>query len=102
MDRGAWQGTVHRVAKSWTGLSDFHFHTYIRGTYIYRTFVTREKVFITGDTSYYRKSACSVTQLYDSFPPHGLDFSRQKSLSMKLFRRKYWDRLPFPSLDLEK
>ena len=63
MDRGAWQATVHRVAKSWTGLSDFHFHTYIRGTYIYRTFVTREKVFITGDTNYSRKSVCSVTQL---------------------------------------
>ena len=26
MDRGAWQATVHGVAKSWTGLSDFHFH----------------------------------------------------------------------------
>ena len=23
---GAWQATVHWVAKSWTGLSDFHFH----------------------------------------------------------------------------
>ena len=22
MDRGAWQATVHRVAKSWTGLSE--------------------------------------------------------------------------------
>ena len=29
MDRGAWQATVHRVAKSWTQLSDFT-HTYIR------------------------------------------------------------------------
>ena len=26
MDRGAWQATVHGVAKSRTGLSDFHFH----------------------------------------------------------------------------
>ena len=26
MDRGAWQATVHGVAKSWTRLSDFHFH----------------------------------------------------------------------------
>ena len=30
MDGGAWQATVHRVAKSWTQLSDFaftfHFH----------------------------------------------------------------------------
>ena len=26
MDRGAWQATVHRVAKSRTWLSDFHFH----------------------------------------------------------------------------
>ena len=25
MDRGAWWATVHGVAKSWTGLSDFHF-----------------------------------------------------------------------------
>ena len=25
MDRGAWQATVHGVAKSWTRLSDFHF-----------------------------------------------------------------------------
>ena len=23
MDRGAWQATVHRIAKSWTRLSDF-------------------------------------------------------------------------------
>ena len=100
MDRGAWQATVHRVTKSWTGLSDFH--TYIRGTYIYRTFVTREKVFITGDTNYYRKSVCSVTQLCLTLSTRGLDFSRQKSLSMELFRREHWDRLPFPSPDLEK
>ena len=26
MDRGAWWATVHRVAKSQTGLSSFHFH----------------------------------------------------------------------------
>ena len=26
MDRGAWQATVHGVTKSWTWLSDFHFH----------------------------------------------------------------------------
>ena len=26
MDRGAWQATVHGAAKSWTGLSNFHFH----------------------------------------------------------------------------
>ena len=25
MDRGAWQATVHGVAKSWTGLNDFTF-----------------------------------------------------------------------------
>ena len=24
LDRGAWWATVHRVAKSWTRLSDFH------------------------------------------------------------------------------
>ena len=26
MDRGTWQATIHRVAKSWTWLSNFHFH----------------------------------------------------------------------------
>ena len=26
MDRGAWQATVHGIAKSWTWLSDFDFH----------------------------------------------------------------------------
>ena len=25
MDRGAWWAIVHRIAKSWTQLSDFHF-----------------------------------------------------------------------------
>ena len=29
MDRGAWQATVHRVAKSPTRPSDFHFHLFI-------------------------------------------------------------------------
>ena len=29
MDRGAWQVTVHGVAKSRTQLSDFHFHLFI-------------------------------------------------------------------------
>ena len=27
IDRGAWRATVHGVAKSWTWLSDWHFHT---------------------------------------------------------------------------
>ena len=26
MDRGAWRATVHRLAESWIGLSDSHFH----------------------------------------------------------------------------
>ena len=26
MDRGAWQATVHGIAKSWTQLSNLHFH----------------------------------------------------------------------------
>ena len=34
MDRGAWQSTVHGVAKSWTPLSKFHFN-YIY-VYIYK------------------------------------------------------------------
>ena len=26
MDRDAWRAAIHGVAKSWTRLSDFHFH----------------------------------------------------------------------------
>ena len=29
MDRGAWWAAVHRVAKSWTRLSDFTFHFHV-------------------------------------------------------------------------
>ena len=35
MDRGTWRATVHSVAKSWTQLSDYHFHTF-RGLTICR------------------------------------------------------------------
>ena len=30
MDRGVWWATVHGVAKSLTGLSDYHFHFSLR------------------------------------------------------------------------
>ena len=30
MDRGTWWATIHRVVKSWTGLSDWHFHFLFR------------------------------------------------------------------------
>ena len=33
MDRGAWQARVDGVAKSWTGMSDFHFH-FFQGNFI--------------------------------------------------------------------
>ena len=35
MDRGAWQATVHRVAKSWTRLSDFTSLHFIQVVYIF-------------------------------------------------------------------
>ena len=28
MDRGAWQAAVHGIAKNWTWLGNFHFHSY--------------------------------------------------------------------------
>ena len=34
MDRGAWQATVHGVAKSRTGLSNFHFTSDNSNSYI--------------------------------------------------------------------
>ena len=33
MDRGAWQATVHMVAKSQTRLRTKHAHTYIKGIF---------------------------------------------------------------------
>ena len=35
MDRGAWRAIVHWVTKSWTELSDQHFHTHTRTHYVY-------------------------------------------------------------------
>ena len=32
MDREVWQAAVHGAAKSQTGLSDFHFHIYLKRT----------------------------------------------------------------------
>ena len=32
MDRGGWKATVHGVAKNQIGLSDFHFHIYLKRT----------------------------------------------------------------------
>ena len=33
MDRGTWQATVHGVAKSQTGLNDFHFHSHLQKSF---------------------------------------------------------------------
>ena len=39
MDRGAWQATVHGVARSQTRLRDYYFHTHIHThTYTYISF----------------------------------------------------------------
>ena len=43
MDRGAWQVTVHGVAKSLTKLSNFHFHTILSHSYIFSLFLWGDK-----------------------------------------------------------
>ena len=49
MDRGAWQATVHGVAKSQTGLSDFHFlffhHNFTFPDASYYIFFEAEKLY---------------------------------------------------------
>ena len=35
MDRKAWHAAVHGIAKSWTWLSDFHFHFQLRESFLY-------------------------------------------------------------------
>ena len=36
MDRGAWQATVHEVAKSWTEWLNFHFYRQLRQLQVYK------------------------------------------------------------------
>ena len=38
MDRGAWQASVHGVAKSRTPLSDFHFHLALKQLLLWDVF----------------------------------------------------------------
>ena len=38
LDRGAWQDTVHGVAKSWTPLSNFHFHLALKQLLLWDVF----------------------------------------------------------------
>ena len=49
-DRVAWQAAVHEVAKSWTGLSDFHFTS----SYVQRKIFSPElgKLAISGERFY--------------------------------------------------
>ena len=44
MDRGAWWATVHGVAKSQTGLSDKHFHTFTFLSIYWQTAMTTVKL----------------------------------------------------------
>ena len=43
MDRGAWQATVHSVAKSWTQLSDF---THTQDVSFFPGFILTRKIFL--------------------------------------------------------
>ena len=38
VDKGAWQATVHRFTKSWTQLSNQHFHILYKAKYNYTYF----------------------------------------------------------------
>ena len=48
MDRGAWWAAVHGVTKSWTRLSDFHFHQF--------SSVTQLCLFVTSQTAAHQAS----------------------------------------------
>ena len=60
MDKGTWQATVHRVAKTWTWLSDWVF---THASYI----PTFWRVFIINGCYYY----CSVAKFCLTLRPHG-------------------------------
>ena len=46
MDRGAWQTTVHRIAKSQIQLSNDHFHTLSNGQYMPILFISHYDIVI--------------------------------------------------------
>ena len=79
MDRGAWQATVHGVAKSQTRLSDF---TFLSFPYIIR--------------------ACMLSQLIcvHLFATAMDCVAHQTPLSMEFSRQEYYSGLPFPSSEI--
>ena len=67
MDRGAWQTTVHRVAKSWTRLKWLSTHTHVSTGGLVRTSVTHLSDFLFQTTPHY------VSQFLErSISPPGL------------------------------
>ena len=80
MDRGAWQATVHRVAKSRTQLSDF------ARMHVYR---------IHSSNTYIQHSlwARPYSEQLNTFHPHH-DSTKWKSASFPFYRCRNWDREP--------
>ena len=79
MDGGAWQATVHGVAKSWTRLSDFTF-----------TFLpTRLSPLLNSFNLVSRSIMCNSAVPWI--------IAHQAPLSMKFSWQEYWSGVPFPS-----
>ena len=76
MDRGAWQATVHGVAKSQIRLSDFHFFHNSYEWY-YMLLLSR----------FTHVQLCATPWMAAHQAPPSLGFSRQE----------HWSGLPFPS-----
>ena len=87
MDRGAWQTTVHGVAKSWTQVNDQHFHFHILGPWetvdsVFEMMVISDglslqrfgawREFLARDGFVPRVWLLSLWVMCDSLWPHGL------------------------------
>ena len=99
MDRGAWQTTVHGLAKSQTRLSNQHQAYLMWGISCYSFLCLLLRVF--------REVTCShlCPEKMTSFPLVWLRAENMKfsgglimiTSSMEFSRQEYWGRLPFPS-----
>ena len=76
IDREAWWATVHRVAKSWTQLSD-------------RARILASQFSVT--------CACLLSHFSVQLFATLWTVARQASLSMRFPRQEHWSGLPFPS-----
>ena len=102
-----WTGTVHGVAKSWTWLSDFYFHTHNRILLSHKK-EWNNAIFsnMDGSRDHHKKWSMSYAMLCYAMLSHFSHIrlcvtpqiaAHQASPSLGFSRQEHWSGLPFPS-----